>query len=132
VLGDGLVAAETALFLAHHGKRVTLLAETAKPFQDAHPGILVNVFERLKPFQPTLLTATQVKRWEKGYLIVARDGAEERIGPFDAVVSGLGWQEDSEGPSKPAQGEIYPLGDAYDAYTAWRLAYQGTLVGRRI
>jgi 2,4-dienoyl-CoA reductase-like NADH-dependent reductase (Old Yellow Enzyme family)/thioredoxin reductase len=126
VIGGGILGGEVALYLADQGRQVTLIEEKPEILKDTHPTIAHRLGERLRAYEVRVLTSTQVRAWKKNCLSIVREGRESSAGPFDSVVSALGWVPAAAGI--PAGALL--LGDAYEAYAARDLVYAGTKLGR--
>ena len=116
VVGGGLVGCETALWLAQHGKKVTIV-ETLDGLMAANGPLCHanrDMLEALLPFQGvTVVTGAEVKCYRNGVLSLAAAGRGREI-PCDSVILAVGYREedslyrelDFDVP------ELYLLGDA--------------------
>jgi hypothetical protein len=116
VTGPGALAAEVALFLAGWGRRPTVIVPGPEddPFPDVHPMHGARLRERLEGYRVPLVTGATPVAWRfdpqrKSELVVRRapgarrgarrqgrrtegdGGGEERLGPFQSVVTAEGW-----------------------------------------
>jgi 2,4-dienoyl-CoA reductase-like NADH-dependent reductase (Old Yellow Enzyme family) len=85
VVGDGLAAAETALFLSGLGKEVTILTTQRRPARDTHPQVSYRVLERFAAFGGKVRSELDFGKLDA----LAQD--------FDAAVRVLGWRDPVEG-----------------------------------
>jgi 2,4-dienoyl-CoA reductase-like NADH-dependent reductase (Old Yellow Enzyme family) len=108
VVGPGLLAGETALFVAGAGKRVTLVATAGRAMDDAHPLIAGITAQRLAELGGETVAGGPPVASAGGHLEVDHQGARRLLGPFDLVVSAVGWTT----PEGPFPG----VGDAWDAF----------------
>ena len=121
VLGRGILAGETALFLAGFGTSVTLLATDQPAMADAHPWIADKTRLRLEARGGRIVSGvTPVAVEPDG--VLARTGDElTRFGPFDAVVTAWGWAGLAAFSGGLAVGDVW---DALGAMEATRRAVQ--------
>jgi NADPH-dependent 2,4-dienoyl-CoA reductase/sulfur reductase-like enzyme len=124
VIGSGIFAGETALFLAAAGKRVTLVSPEAAAMTDAHPLVAGTTAHRFAGHGGTTLTGVAVRGLADGHLVVAADSEPYRVGPFDLLVSAVGW-------TAPEAGAL-TVGDAWDAFAQRLLVARATRVARRL
>lgn len=134
VLGGGLFGGETALFLAHQEKEVTVVTEGEKLATDSHPTVRSYLRRWLKEAGVHAVTGADVQAISNGSLVVIRDGQEERLEPFDSFVLALGH---SEGPPwiEALRGKVPQLhlvGDAYEAFAASELVGRAATVVAQI
>ena len=116
VVGGGLVGCETALWLAQHGKKVTIvetldgLMAANGPLCHANRDMLV----ALLPFQGvTVVTGAEVKCYRNGVLSLAAAGRGREI-PCDSVILAVGYREEDSlyRELEFDVPELYLLGDA--------------------
>lgn len=116
VIGGGLVGCETALWLAQHGKKVTIVEALDRLLAMNGPLCHANkeMLERLIPYNGIeVVTGAKVKSFQNGFLKADRSGEEVSI-KCDSVILSVGYREEDslyrelefEVP------EIYLLGDA--------------------
>ena len=116
VIGGGLVGCETALWLAQHGKKVTIVEALDKLLAVNGPLCHANkdMLERLVPYHGVkTVTSARVTGYADGVLTAVCGDEEKRI-PCDSVILAVGYREEDslyrelefEVP------EIYLLGDA--------------------
>ena len=116
VVGGGLVGCETALWLAQHGKKVTIV-ETLDGLMAANgPRCHANrdMLEALLPFQGvTVVTGAEVKCYRNGVLSLAAAGRGREI-PCDSVILAVGYREEDSlyRELEFDVPELYLLGDA--------------------
>lgn len=116
VVGAGLVGCETALWLAQHGKKVTLVEALDKVMAVNGPICHANkeMLEALLPYNGIeILTNAKVSGYQDGSLTVATDDGEKKIA-CDSVILSVGYQEENElyHQLEFEVPEIYLLGDA--------------------
>ena len=96
VVGGGLVGCETALWLAQHGKKVTIV-ETLDGLMAANGPLCHanrDMLEALLPFQGvTVVTGAEVKCYRNGVLSLAAAGRGREI-PCDSVILAVGYREE--------------------------------------
>ena len=116
IVGGGLVGCETALWLAEHGKKVTIVEALDKILAVNGPLCHANkdMLERLVPYHGVEVVAgARVKKYENGVLTADTAEGEKTI-PCDSVILAVGYREENilyhdlefDVP------EIYLLGDA--------------------
>lgn len=116
VLGGGLVGCETALWLAMHGRQVTIVEAMDKLMAVNGPLCHANkdLLERLVPYNGVeVITRAKARSFENGVLTVDKDGECVQVA-CDSVVLAVGYEENNslyhelefEVP------QLYLLGDA--------------------
>lgn len=116
VVGGGLVGCETALWLAQHGKKVTIV-ETLDGLMAANGPLCHanrDMLEALLPFQGvTVVTGAEVKCYRNGVLSLAAAGRGREI-PCDSVILAVGYREEDSlyRELEIDVPELYLLGDA--------------------
>ncbi len=116
IVGGGLVGCETALWLAQHGRKVTIVEALDKILAVNGPLCHANkdMLERLVPYNGVeVVTGAKVKSYRDGVL-TAETADGEKLLPCDSVILAVGYREEDslyrqlefEVP------EIYLLGDA--------------------
>lgn len=116
IVGGGLVGCETALWLARHGRKVTIVEALDKILAVNGPLCHANkdMLERLVPFNGVeVVTGAKVKSYQDGVLTAETDEGEKKIS-CDSVILAVGYREED---SLYRQLEfdvpkIYLLGDA--------------------
>ena len=124
VLGSGIFAGETALHLAAAGKSVTLLASGEPAMADAHPLVAGTTALRFARQGGTVIAGVLLQGSGGGHLDVTVDGEPRRLGPFDLLVSALGWT--APPPSQTA------VGDTWDAFAQRLLVAHATRIARLV
>lgn len=124
VLGSGIFAGETALYLAATGKTVTLLATAERAMADAHPLVANTTALRFDGHGGTTITGVLLRGAGGGHLEVTVDGEPRRLGPFDLLVSGFGW---TAPPASPTA-----VGDTWDAFAQRLLVAHAARVARLV
>ena len=116
VVGGGLVGCETALWLAQHGKKVTIV-ETLDGLMAANGPLCHanrDMLEALLPFQGvTVVTGAEVKCYRNGVLSLAAAGRGREI-PCDSVILAVGYREEDSlyRELEFDVPELYLMGDA--------------------
>ena len=116
VVGGGLVGCETALWLAQHGRHVTLVEALDKLMAVNGPLCHANkdMLERLVPFHGVqVMTGAKVNGYQDGILsITTTDGAQKLS--CDSVILSVGYKEENSlyHELEFDVPEIYLLGDA--------------------
>ena len=116
IVGGGLVGCETALWLARHGRKVTIVEALDKILAVNGPLCHANkdMLERLVPFNGVeVVTGAKVKSYQNGVLTAETAEGEKKIS-CDSVILAVGYREED---SLYRQLEfdvpkIYLLGDA--------------------
>jgi 2,4-dienoyl-CoA reductase-like NADH-dependent reductase (Old Yellow Enzyme family) len=124
VIGSGILAGETALLVAATGKSVTLLATGARAMEDAHPLVAGTTALRFARHGGTTITGVTLRGVVDGHLEVAVDGETRRVGPFDLLVSAVGWTGPETSPNV--------VGDTWDAFAQRLLVAHATRIARRL
>ncbi len=116
VLGGGLVGCETALWLAMHGRQVTIVEAMDKLMAVNGPLCHANkdMLDRLVPYHGVkVMTGAKARNFENGVLTVDKDGGCVQVA-CDSVILAVGYEENNrlyhelefDAP------QIYLLGDA--------------------
>ena len=124
VIGSGILAGETALFLAAAGTSVTLLAPGERAMADAHPLVAGTTGLRFAGHGGTTITGVTLRGLADGHLEVAVDGEPSHLGPFDLLVSGVGWTAPEASPTV--------VGDTWDAFAQRLLVLHAARVARQL
>ena len=116
IVGGGLVGCETALWLAEHGKKVTIVEALDKILAVNGPLCHANkdMLERLVPFNGVeVVTGAKVKSYAGGVLTAETAEGEKTI-PCDSVILAVGYREEDSlyRQLEFDVPEIYLLGDA--------------------
>ena len=116
IVGGGLVGCETALWLAEHGKKVTIVEALDKILAVNGPLCHANkdMLERLVPYHGVEVVAgARVKKYENGVLTADTAEGEKTI-PCDSVILAVGYREENSlyHDLEFDMPEIYLLGDA--------------------
>lgn len=128
VIGPGIFAGETALFLAAAGKEVTLIAEGERSNADANPLIAGKTNLRFTQHGGTTIDGARVVGASDGMLALDVAGERRAVGPFDGVVAAIGW----EPPAAPENGHGYVFADTWDAFAQLLVAFEATKAARSI
>ena len=116
IVGGGLVGCGTALWLADHGKKVTIVEALDKILAVNGPLCHANkdMLERLVPYHGVEVVAgARVKKYENGVLTADTAEGEKTI-PCDSVILAVGYREENSlyHDLEFDVPEIYLLGDA--------------------
>ena len=116
VVGGGLVGCETALWMAQHGKKVTIVEVMDKVLAVNGPLCSANkeMLEALLPFNGIeIITGAKVKEYKGNQLTVDTAGGAKQV-TCDSVVLSVGYQEENTlyHELEFDVPEIYLLGDA--------------------
>lgn len=116
VVGGGATGCETAHYLAHQGKEVTIVEALPNIGAGEMPARMIWLVRNLAQKDVAVLTGTKVEEVTRaGELVVTRRGERENLGPFDAVVMATGVRSHDPLKSireKPGR-KTYVVGDAY-------------------
>ncbi len=115
IIGGGLVACETADYLAGKGAAVTIVEMLKHTARDIGPAARFFLRRRLQEKQVLILTQSTVKSIDDDVALVDTPGGEQRLGPFDTIVVAAGAASNNllEDQAKGLVPEIYVIGDAY-------------------
>ncbi len=72
---------------------ITLLAPGERAMDDAHPLVAGTTGLRLAGHGGSTITGVTLRGVVDGHLEVAVDGETRRVGPFDLLVSAIGWRD---------------------------------------
>ena len=116
IVGGGLVGCETALWLARHGRKVTIVEALDKILAVNGPLCHANkdMLERLVPFNGVeVVTGAKVKSYQNGVLTAETAEGEKKIS-CDSVILAVGYREEDSlyRQLEFDVPEIYLLGDA--------------------
>ncbi len=116
VVGGGLVGCETALWLAQHGRKVTIVEALDKILAVNGPLCHANkdMLERLIPYNGIeVVTGARVTGYQNGELTAQIDGTDKKIA-CDSVILSVGYKEENSlyHELEFDVPEIYLLGDA--------------------
>jgi len=135
VIGGGLVGAETADFLACHGRQVCVVEMMDALMRDGEPTPKAMLLKRLAQNHVEVYTATKVTKIEARAVVGEKDGKEVRMQDVDTVIIAIGvrsnqvLQEDLAGKY---QGEIIAVGDAKRAKNGYLGIQEGFEAGLSI
>jgi 2,4-dienoyl-CoA reductase-like NADH-dependent reductase (Old Yellow Enzyme family) len=124
VIGSGIFAGETALFLAAAGKSVILVSPEDAVMADAHPLIAATTAHRFAEHGGETVSGAALRGAAGRHLEVDAGGGHRRLGPFDLIVTALGW-------TAPEAGAL-TVGDAWDAFAQRLLVARATRLARRL
>jgi 2,4-dienoyl-CoA reductase-like NADH-dependent reductase (Old Yellow Enzyme family) len=124
VIGPGILAGETALFLAAAGKRVTLISPATSAMADAHPLVAGTTAHRFAEHGGETVAGSRLRTAAGRRLEIDAEGRQLSLGPFDLVVPALGWT--TPGNGGPA------VGDTWDAFAQRLLVARATRLARTL
>ncbi len=128
VMGPGIFAGETALYLAGVGKEVTLIASGERAMQDANPLVAGKTTLRLGERGGQIICGARVVSVRDGVLSLEANGERREIGRFEQIVTAIGWKPSSA----PPDSDRYVIADAWDAFAALLQAFESTKLARRL
>jgi NADPH-dependent 2,4-dienoyl-CoA reductase/sulfur reductase-like enzyme len=105
---------EVAELLAQSGRRCVVVEALGDVARDTDPVTKKLMLKRLESLPVEVYTNTQLLRVEGGRAIVATEGRERNLGPFEAVVMAVGHRSHdplSDG-LREAGVEVHVVGDA--------------------
>lgn len=135
VIGGGLVGAETADFLAHHGRKVSLIEMMDDIMRDGEPTPRAMLIERLAKNHVDIYTSTQVQAIEGNAVVAQKDGAELRLEGVDTVIVAIGVRSNKvleEALGDQYKGELYVVGDAKKAKNGYLGIQEGFEAGMTV
>ena len=131
VIGGGLVGCETALWLAQHGKKVTIVEALDKLMAVNGPLCEANheMLEALIPFNHIeVVTGAKAEAYENGILKLDQGGTKKEI-TCDSVILSVGYKEEDQlyhelefdipqlyllGDAKKVSNIMYAIWDAFE------------------
>jgi len=135
VVGGGMTGLEIAEFLAQQGKEVVVVEQLKRVGADMGATVRWHLMNRLKGQKVELLTSTQVKEiGPEGVITVSRNGREETLRGFDAIVLACGSRPRNEVTAQIGGKvkELYVIGDAAKARKGLDAIREGAEIGRKI
>jgi 2,4-dienoyl-CoA reductase-like NADH-dependent reductase (Old Yellow Enzyme family)/thioredoxin reductase len=114
VIGGGLVGCETADYLAGKGMSVTVIEMLKHTARDIGPAARFFLRRRLQEKQVLILTQSTVKSIDDDFAVVDTPAGEQRLGPFDTIVTATGALPVNSlaDQVKDFVAEVYVIGDA--------------------
>ncbi|MBW2673078.1 MAG: FAD-dependent oxidoreductase [Deltaproteobacteria bacterium] len=134
IIGGGMIGAETANHLAHHGKKVTIVEMLPAVAQDEQEHVRLFLLKELAEKDVTIYVNTTITAAKDGSLVIERDGKRETIGPFDTVVTAVGLQPCNKLQSR-LEGKVdrlLTIGDAAGVRKALDAIAEGYKIGLEI
>ena len=134
IIGGGMIGAETANHLAHHGKRVTIVEMLPAVARDEQDHVRLFLLKELAEKGVTIYVHASVIEVSDDGLVIERGGRRETIGPFDTVVTAVGLQPRNELQSK-LEGKVdrlLTIGDAAGVRKALEAVAEGYRAGLEI
>jgi len=135
VIGGGMTGLETAEFLAQQGKEVVVVEQLKRVGADMGATVRWHLMNRLKGQKVEVLTSTQVGEiGPEGVVTVLRNGREETLRGFDAIVLACGARPRNEVTAQIGGKvkELYVIGDAAKARKGLDAMREGAEIGRKI
>jgi 2,4-dienoyl-CoA reductase-like NADH-dependent reductase (Old Yellow Enzyme family)/pyruvate/2-oxoglutarate dehydrogenase complex dihydrolipoamide dehydrogenase (E3) component len=115
VIGGGLVGAETADFLACHGKQVSVVEMMDGIMRDGEPTPKAMLLKRFAANDVGVYTSTKVTAIEEHAVVGEKDGQEVRLEGLDTIIIAIGVRSNKaleEALTGTYQGELIAVGDA--------------------
>ncbi|MGQ9674787.1 MAG: oxidoreductase [Chloroflexota bacterium] len=135
VVGGGLVGVDVAEFLAVQGKRITIIEMLDSIAADMEQYRRYWVMKSLEEHGTRFVTKTTLKEITRDGVVVERDGRQESLGKFDAIVIATGYRATGQALAQQLQGrvpEVYTVGDAVDSRTAVEAIFEGGRTARAV
>lgn len=132
VIGGGLVGAETADFLAHHGKEVSIIEMMDEIMRDGEPTPRAMLIDRLAKNGVNIYTETQVTAIESDAVVAERGGESVRLAGINTVVIAIGVRANKtleESLVDKFSGELFVVGDAKKAKNGYLGIQEGFEAG---
>lgn len=134
VIGGGMIGAETASHLAHHGRKVTIVEMLPQIAQDVTPSVREFLIKDLAAKNVRVAVNAKVKELRPEGLFIEKDGREENIGSFDTIVLAMGVASvnDLSAILAGKVPETYSIGDAVKIRKALDAIAEGYQIGLKI
>ena len=132
VIGGGLVGAETADFLAHHGKKVSIIEMMDEIMRDGEPTPRAMLIDRLAKNGVNIYTETQVIAIESDAVVAERGGESVRLEGINTVIIAIGVRANKtleESLVDKFSGELFVVGDAKKAKNGYLGIQEGFEAG---
>lgn len=132
VIGGGLVGAETADFLAHHGKEVSIIEMMDEIMRDGEPTPRAMLIDRLAKNGVNIYTETQVIAIESDAVVAERGGESVRLEGINTVIIAIGVRANKtleESLVDKFSGELFVVGDAKKAKNGYLGMQEGFEAG---
>lgn len=130
ILGAGMIAAETADFLAQYGHQITIVGRSPALAQDMPASNRYFLLQRLREHGVLWVTGAAVVGFSDNEVVYQKQDVQERISGFDSVVSAFGYT-----PHNPLEefvrdkvAEVHVIGDAVEARTAFEAIAEAATV----
>lgn len=117
IAGGGLVGAETADFLAEHGRDVTIVEMYPEIARDVNIITKIGLMKRLKEYGVKAITNATIKKFTSNGVVYVQDNVEKELDGFDSIILALGAVANNplEEKIKGMVKEVYVIGDAVKA-----------------
>jgi len=126
VFGSGLYAGEVALYLAEAGKKVTLVAGSARVMEEVYARVAATVGLRLSDHGVRSIAGATALKFERGTLSLSVKGGHESVAPIEQIVAAMGWE-----PLPLPEGvEAYTVADVWEPFAAARQSALAARVAR--
>jgi len=134
IAGGGLIGAETADFLGHYEKKVTVIEMKDTIASDVNMVVRVSLMQRLKEYDTVLMPNTEIVELFDDGAVIKQDGKESALRGFDTVVLALGTEAYNplEDKVKGLVSEVYVIGDAKVAGKILKATETAAEVGTRV
>ena len=104
------------MYLAEAGKKVTLVAGSARVMEEAYARVAATVGLRLSDHGVRSITGATLFKFERGALSLSVKGGHESVEPIEQVVAAMGWE-----PLPLPEGvEAYTVADVWEPLAAAR------------
>ncbi len=135
VIGGGMIGAETAHHLAHHGREVAIVEMLPAVAEDEQGDLRLFPLKGLAERDVTIyVDATVTALSDGGMVVVERGGRREEIGPFDTMVTAIGLKpcEDLRSELEGKVDRLLTVGDAAGVRKALEAVAEGYRAGLEI
>ena len=134
VAGGGMIGAETASYLANHGKQVAIIEMSSVAADDEEAAVKYFLMDDLKKNNVKIYLNAVVKTIEEEGVIAFIDDEEKLIGPVDTVVLALGVESVNILGLRLQDkvDELYVIGDALQCRKATEAIEEGYHTGLMI
>jgi 2,4-dienoyl-CoA reductase-like NADH-dependent reductase (Old Yellow Enzyme family)/thioredoxin reductase len=134
VVGAGYIGCETALFLAQHGKTVTLAEMMEDIALDADIGHNLTLREILPKNGVRIRVNLKLEEIRDGEAVLLNKNQKKETIKVDTIVLALGYEPDTSLTQVLGNqvGQLYPIGDCVTARNILGAFHDGAHIGRRI
>lgn len=134
IVGGGLIGSETANYLAHHGKTVTIVEQLHDIALDEEAYVRHFLLKDLKEFNVEVHVNSKVVEITDRGVIAEKDGEKITLDGFDKVVIAVGVEPVNELAEKlkDKAPEVIVVGDAKEARKALEAVQEGYEAGLKV